>query len=203
MALAATERGEATRRHILEAAALAFSQKGYAGTSLNELIRDTGSTKGGFYFHFPSKEALALAVFGYKQEQWVREVTVVVARHPRAIDQLEAMAAALCQLHRKDPSARCLSRLCTELGEDPQLAPRLIPQLTEWVELTASVIARAQDDGDARRDVDPRSCAEVAVAAFIGIETVSELLTRRADLDRRVGDFVALFLGAIRIDKED
>jgi len=40
--------------------------------------------------------------------------------------------------------------------------------------------------------------AEVAVQSFIGIETVSELVTGRADLRRRAQDFRNLFLDAIR-----
>jgi hypothetical protein len=40
--------------------------------------------------------------------------------------------------------------------------------------------------------------AEVAVGAFIGLETVSEVLTGRADLRRRARDFRDLWFAAIR-----
>jgi len=61
VAVPATDRGGETRRRILDVAAEAFAERGYAGTSLSEVLKASGVTKGGFYFHFPSKEALALA----------------------------------------------------------------------------------------------------------------------------------------------
>ncbi|HEV2824362.1 MAG TPA: TetR/AcrR family transcriptional regulator, partial [Actinomycetota bacterium] len=55
-----------------------------------------------------------------------------------------------------------------------------------------------QDEGDIRPDVEPQVAAEIAVESFIGLETVSEALTGRADLRRRANDFRDLWLSAIR-----
>jgi TetR/AcrR family transcriptional repressor of nem operon len=117
MALAptTTDRGGETRRRILEVAAEAFAERGYTGTSLNDVLKASGVTKGGFYFHFPSKEALALATLRYKQEQWSGAVLAAVLSCPRALEQLHAMVEALCDLNEHDPACRAISRLCTEL----------------------------------------------------------------------------------------
>src|SRR5205823_9749309 len=111
---AVTDKGETTRRVILEAAARAFAESGYSGASLTDIIRDSGVTKGGFYFHFPSKEVLALEVLRHKREQWAGRVIAATTRHDRAIDQMRAMVDALCDLHEQDPSSRSIGRLCTE-----------------------------------------------------------------------------------------
>jgi AcrR family transcriptional regulator len=199
LAPTATDRGTETRRRILEVAAQAFADRGYAGTSLNDVLKASGVTKGGFYFHFPSKEALALATLRHKQEQWTGVVMAAVLRHPRAVDQLDAMAEALCDLHEQDPACRAISRLCTELGDEhPELRPQLGTQLTTWMDMVAAVVRRGQDQGDLRPDVEPEVAAEIAVESFIGLETVSEALTGRADLRRRARDFLELWLTAIR-----
>ncbi|MGH2688231.1 MAG: TetR family transcriptional regulator [Actinomycetota bacterium] len=147
----APDRAETTRRHILDVAARAFARGGYAGASLNDLIRESGVTKGGFYFHFPSKEALALAVLRSKQEQWAEQVMAAAGRHDAAIDQLAAMPAALVDLYEADPSSRAIPRLTVELSEDPRLAPDMRPMLRKWIELTESVMRRAQTEVHARR----------------------------------------------------
>lgn len=199
LAPTATDRGTETRRRLLEVAAEAFADRGYVGTSLNDLIKASGVTKGGFYFHFPSKEALALATLRQKQEQWAGVVMAAVMRRSRAVEQLDAMVEALCDLHEQDPACRAISRLCTELGDEhPELRPQLGTQLTTWMDMVASVIRKGQDEGDIRPDVDPGIAAEIAVEAFIGLETVSEALTGRADLRRRAGDFRDFWLTAIR-----
>jgi AcrR family transcriptional regulator len=52
-----------TRQYILERTAPVFNRKGFSGTSLNDLTRATGLTKGALYGHFRSKEDIALQAF--------------------------------------------------------------------------------------------------------------------------------------------
>ncbi len=49
------------RRKLLDAATTIIREKGYAATSVDELCRRAGVTKGAFFHHFPSKDALAIA----------------------------------------------------------------------------------------------------------------------------------------------
>jgi AcrR family transcriptional regulator len=188
---APTERGETTRRHLIETAAQAFAEKGYAGTSLNEIVKTAGVTKGGFYFHFPSKEALALAVLRYKQEQWAGRVLASTMKHQSSMDQITAMVEALIDVHEHDPASQAISRICQELAEDPALIPELSPQFDVWVEMTASLFARAQDEGFIRKELDPRSMGEAAVATFVGLEMMSKVEGR--ELGPRVRRYVDLY----------
>jgi AcrR family transcriptional regulator len=47
-----------THERIVRAAAKAIRREGYAGTSVAEVMKDAGLTHGGFYAHFPSREAM-------------------------------------------------------------------------------------------------------------------------------------------------
>jgi AcrR family transcriptional regulator len=189
----ATDRGGNTRRQILEVAAKAFAERGYDGTSLNDLIRDAGVTKGGFYFHFPSKEHLALEVLRDKRERWAGRVMAATMRYPRAIDQLRAIPTALCELYQQDPSATAIGRLCQDLSRDPGLMPQIAPQFTLWYDLTASIIRKAQEEGDLPSDIEAIALARVLVAAFIGVEMVSGMMTGLADLRERVDEYLDVF----------
>ncbi len=51
-----------TRERLLEAAERAVVAKGFAATSIDELIVDVGITKSGFFYHFKDKNALARAL---------------------------------------------------------------------------------------------------------------------------------------------
>lgn len=193
---AQTDRGEETRRRILLTAAEAFADRGYAGTSMNELVRAAGLTKGAFYFHFDSKEHLALEVFRWKHEQWQRKVAEVLEGEAPAIDQVVAVMRTVTELVEADPASRSLSRLADELSSDPQLASVLDVQFGAWVEFSTALLRRAQDEGDVRTDLDPREISEVVVAGFIGLEHVSS--TRGGnDLRRWSETFTLLLLDAI------
>jgi TetR/AcrR family transcriptional repressor of nem operon len=59
---AATARGLRTRERLLDIAERAILEKGFGATSIEELIAEAGITKGGFFYHFKDKNALALAL---------------------------------------------------------------------------------------------------------------------------------------------
>src|SRR5262245_45185264 len=55
-------KGSHTRDRILDAAEAAILEKGFAGTSIDELIAAVGITKSGFFYHFKDKNQLARAL---------------------------------------------------------------------------------------------------------------------------------------------
>lgn len=58
-------RGDTTRERLVVAAEALLLRHGYAGMSLDELLRETGLSKGAFFHHFPGKAALARAVLAH------------------------------------------------------------------------------------------------------------------------------------------
>lgn len=66
-----TKQSSAVRRHaLLEAASRLFRAHGYAGTRMSAIATEAGLSKGGAYFHFPSKEALLLATLAFETERF-------------------------------------------------------------------------------------------------------------------------------------
>ena len=57
-----SRRGSKTREKLLDAAETSVLEKGFAATSIDELIAAVGITKGGFFYHFKDKGALAKAL---------------------------------------------------------------------------------------------------------------------------------------------
>lgn len=58
-------KADRTRQFIIEKTAPIFNAKGYAGTSLNDIIDATGLTKGSIYGNFENKDEVAIAAFDY------------------------------------------------------------------------------------------------------------------------------------------
>jgi len=53
------KKGEDTRENIQKVAEQLILKKGYSGTSIDEIIKQANITKGGFFYHFSGKNALA------------------------------------------------------------------------------------------------------------------------------------------------
>ena len=54
---------------IIEAAIKLFAGKGFSSTSINEIVTESGISKGAFYLYFKSKDALLYSIFDYYSEQ--------------------------------------------------------------------------------------------------------------------------------------
>lgn len=81
-------KAERTRQFIIEKTAPVFNAKGYAGTSMNDLMHATGLTKGSIYGNFTNKDEVALAAFDYNFAAIVSHIRLQVENRSLIIDKL-------------------------------------------------------------------------------------------------------------------
>jgi AcrR family transcriptional regulator len=196
-----TERGDRSRARILEAATRVFAEDGYAGASMARILDTAGATKGGFYFHFASKQELALAVMGAQLDQWFAETMAAASRHERAVDQLFAVPRVLTEQIRSGRGLASFQRLLADLCADEQLRDQVESGIRPWVDATAQQFQRAMDEGDLRPDLDPRAMAELVIGAFNGILTLTEQLGD-GRLERRVDSLVEMVRSYTAADRK-
>jgi AcrR family transcriptional regulator len=72
------EYSASTRRALVEVASELFTERGYAGTSLDEIVAGARVTKGALYHHFSGKQALFESVFERVEEDATRTITKAV-----------------------------------------------------------------------------------------------------------------------------
>ena len=178
-------RAQRSRQAILDAAGRLFAERGYAGTSVDAIVRAAGITKGGLYFHFSSKRELALSVIAENQRRWTARALEEAQRHPRAVDRLFAMPRALARMAEDGEGPGAVRTLLDELGRDPEVRHEAYGTLGTAVRVVADQFREAQAEGSIRPDVDPDLLAEVAVGGFVGMQTLTEQLGD-GELQRRV-----------------
>ena len=93
------EYSASTRRALVEVATELFTRRGYARTSLDEIVAGARVTKGALYHHFSGKQALFEAVFENVEERAARDIQRAVRdnRDPwdKALGGLRAFLAVL------------------------------------------------------------------------------------------------------------
>ena len=72
------EYSASTRRALVDVATELFSQQGYAGTSLDEIVAGARVTKGALYHHFSGKQALFESVFEKIEESAAQDIHTAV-----------------------------------------------------------------------------------------------------------------------------
>jgi len=86
-------RREMTRNALLDAATQVFSQRGFAGASLEEIAETAGFTRGAIYKNFANKEELFLAVFDRVLRQQLDGFTAAMAGDAGDLQRNPARAA--------------------------------------------------------------------------------------------------------------
>ena len=84
-------KSEQTKQFIIEKAAPIFNKKGFAATSMNDILEATGLAKGGVYGNFTSKEEIALMAFEYANECLITALANKIKREVSASDKLIAI----------------------------------------------------------------------------------------------------------------
>lgn len=67
-------KAQKTTTYIIETVAPIFNRLGYVGTSMSDLTKATGLTKGALYGNFENKEALAMAAFEHNSKLLLAEI---------------------------------------------------------------------------------------------------------------------------------
>ena len=81
-------KAERTKQFIIEKTAPIFNAKGYAGTSISDLMEATGLTKGSIYGNFENKDEVAIAAFEYNFQKIVTLVRSQMENKTTVIDRL-------------------------------------------------------------------------------------------------------------------
>lgn len=90
-----------TRQFIIEKAAPVFNKKGIWGTSLSDLTRATGLTKGSIYGNFKDKDEVAVCVFQYNVDKLINSIFKEMDRETSPVEKLLALPRAYEKRYRQ------------------------------------------------------------------------------------------------------
>jgi AcrR family transcriptional regulator len=193
------QRAVLTRARVLTAAAEVFARTGFLAASMNDIVDEAGVTKGAVYFHFASKEALAVAVVEEQFQQWPTLIASVARHAPDALVGIVALTYEVGTRFREDVLVTAGVRLSFERG----LVNADMPTpFVGWVAQLQAMFAKARKEGLLRDGVMPAPTARALVGAFFGVQHISEIMTKREDLDARLDEFWRIFLQGIAAEPD-
>lgn len=90
-----------TKRKIFETSMKLFAEKGYDGTSVEEITSIVGVAKGTLYYHFSSKEEIFYFLVEEGMKLLQNSITIKTAQLTSAIDKLRAVILIQCKIMSK------------------------------------------------------------------------------------------------------
>jgi TetR/AcrR family transcriptional repressor of nem operon len=176
------------REKLLETAANVFGRVGYQAASVDDILGASRVSPSNFYYHFKSKEELALEVLeGYFDAARQRVAPLFMNKKLSATDKLEQL-----QQHfvRKMTENGCcggcpLGNLAQELSDThPGFRKRLAEFFEECMEGIAAVVRQGIRDGEFRKGVDPEAAAYLLFGSIEGLLLLSKSMKKTAPLER-------------------
>lgn len=164
-------KADKTRRYILERAAPLFNTKGFEGTSLADLERATGLTKGALYGNFADKDALASAAFSFAMEEVKERIRNLLAPVPTFKGKLIALLEFYAQYVLTPPIAGGCPLLNTAVeADDHRVSMRsvVVKELMFVVDFIALLLENGIKAGEFRKDIDTRALAYTSFCAVEG-----------------------------------
>lgn len=137
---------------VLQVAALLFNERGYDGTSMEDLARSLGITKSAIYHHVRGKEELLRLAVDRALDGLVAVAGEARARPGPAIDRLEHLIrGSVAVLADRLPFVTLLLRVRGNTLVERQVLARR----REFDQFAAGLVQQAAAEGDLRPDVDP------------------------------------------------
>ena len=158
-----------------------FARLGYDRARMADVVAESGLTRGSVYFHFESKETLAIAVLSAKHSQWLDVVRTRLAATQKGADRLDALLPTMLELHRDDPDAWVIARLIQNMADLPETRPLTAKLTRAWIDEVADLIRDTQLTVDSTNEVDPTLLATVLVGAFDGLKNTVHVLNTDTD----------------------
>ncbi|WP_424217586.1 ScbR family autoregulator-binding transcription factor (plasmid) [Streptomyces sp. BI20] len=179
------ERAVKTRAAIILAAAEVFDESGYHGAAMREIMKRAGITLGAVYFHFPNKEALAVAVMNSQPQ------TIMPRLTSDGLQRLIDLTLVWSHQLQVDRILRAGVRLAVE---QTGFGRHDSESFDEWKVIMRTCLDEARARGELRESADPEQVAEFVVSACTGMQFYSNLVTGRTDLPRRTVDMWNLLI---------
>ncbi|AMG35744.1 TetR/AcrR family transcriptional regulator [Achromobacter xylosoxidans] len=136
-------RKEQSHERIVDAAARAIRRVGYAGVGVADVMKEAGLTHGGFYAHFPSRDAMLVAAMERAGRDGAARMTQSIARRrAEGASPLRALVEGyLSETHLASCEGGCpISALASEM---PRQSPEVREMSASRVQGLVEVVGRA------------------------------------------------------------
>lgn len=172
---------------IIAKAAPLFNKKGYAGTSMSDIMKATGLAKGGLYGNFESKDEIAALAFEYSYNQLKEDIGKKIKAKKTGVDKLLAIFQYYKNYTVSPPIDGGCPLMNTAVDADdafPFLKKKAKQAMQEMIGSLQHILKLAIQEGAFRSDLNIKKEAELIFAQIEGGIMMAKVLDDVTVLNR-------------------
>jgi AcrR family transcriptional regulator len=190
-------RAEETRSRILDAARLCFSRNGYDATSVSDICAEAGVTKGAFYYHFETKQALFLELLNSWLSQFDVQLLIKHSGGSTVAESLVEIAGATSVIFNQSTAyLPMFLEFWLHSIRDPVIWQMVIEPYRRYVRLFTQMMEEGQSDGSIQT-TDPHLAAHALTALAIGMVLQGLMDPQGADWGKVTQESVRLLINGL------
>ena len=193
------KRSEETVNRIIQAALELFVRNGYHGTSISDITRKVGVTKGALYAHFNSKDEVLIRIIEEFEIRFIDELIRSVSELPgNALDKFHHAISFTSQFAAQNQDLCVfLTFLTTELNADVDFEPALKNVYRTYQKFISQLVRQGVQQGLFKEELDPDLTGLSFVAVHDGMLHQWVLNRNHIDVEKFVKNFKKIFLHGI------
>jgi AcrR family transcriptional regulator len=193
---------EERRREILDAAVRCFARGGYHGTSMDDIVAESGLSKGTLYWHFKSKRDLFIELFDRIMAEMVEPLEALIDMDAPPVERLRLMASAGEQFLEQGQDLLTMPlHFVIEIWQDEDFIGHYMEIMEKFAIQVKALLQEGIDSGDFR-DIDTEAAAWGIMALVDGI-FLYRMAGMPGDVSRELSTMVELLIeGLLKRDGE-
>jgi len=160
-------KGEITREKILESAQRLFFLNGYYRTSIDDILRDSGTKKGNFYFHFRSKESLGYTVLDIYSAHFQENFQALADSKRSSLQKILLFfeKTEMNLAHNGCLGGCPFGNFALEMSDIHQGFRKRIDQIFDvWAHQIEAILKEGKKKGEIKKDIDTKALSQFLVA---------------------------------------
>ncbi|GAA0560717.1 TetR/AcrR family transcriptional regulator [Actinomadura livida] len=163
------------RQRLLEATVRTLAAEGYGGTTARSIAKTGGFAPGVIYYHFEDLEALLVAALRHTSQARRDRYEEALGSCTDATELLARLRELYAEDMRDQGHIDAVQELFTASATSPRLREELLAHVESWSEFAATAVHRLVGGTALAGVVPSRELGMIAVAMFLGIQTLTHL----------------------------
>ncbi len=179
-----------------------FSLKGFLSTSIQDIMEEAHTSKGGLYNHFRSKEELLSAVLGEARKIWRENNLAGLDQIENPIEKLKMLLENYRDRYLKDttklPGGCIFVTLSVELDDQrPHLTQEINRGFAGLKGMINDFLDQGKSAGDLRNDVDTKAVTEMIFSIILGAAVICGVEKRPSGSDNSINAVIRYIEGLV------
>lgn len=192
---------EARRRQILDAAEKVFVKRGIDKARMDDIVQESGLSKGALYWYFKSKDAIVSALVGHVLISEMREAEALVHADGSATERLKLFIEYAVREYKRFEKVLPLAyEFVAHAARSKAVRETVILYFNRYKEILAEVIQQGIDNGEFQPR-DPDTMAMSIISMYEGMAMLWFIEPELVDWDRMGTEPIDIMLAGLSVEK--